>query len=142
MVCLPNANQNQYGPKINLKFYKFFVLLNWILCTIQNTIGTFTILGKDNKKFLKFCVIGKIYCTFNKICLHVLTWTLPVSIPCNAVIPCCISFLLSAFLRNFLLCPDRWHVDVPPHLAQPFCVALGQALDLGLLNVNDNNCTY
>ena len=33
-------------------------------------------------------------------------------------------FLLSAFLRNFFLCQ-------PPHLAQPCCVALGCALDLG-----------
>ena len=35
--------------------------------------------------------------------------------------------LLSAFLRNFFLCLDRWHGDVPPHFAKPCCVTLGQA---------------
>ena len=39
----------------------------------------------------------------------------------------------SAFLWNFFLCQNRWHGDVPPHLAQPCYVALGWALDSGLL---------
>ena len=42
-------------------------------------------------------------------------------------------FFFSAFLRNFFLCQDRCHGDVPSNLAQPCCVALGQALDSGLL---------
>ena len=41
-------------------------------------------------------------------------------------------FLLYAFLRNSFLCQDRCYGDVPPHLAQPCCVALGRALDWGL----------
>ena len=40
---------------------------------------------------------------------------------------------LSTFLRNFFLCQDHWHGDVPPHLAQPLYVALGRALDSGLM---------
>ena len=36
-------------------------------------------------------------------------------------------FLLSAFLRNFFLCQDCWHGDLPPHLAQPCYVAQGRA---------------
>ena len=43
-----------------------------------------------------------------------------------------VPFLLSAFLWNFFLCQDHWHGDVPPHLAQPCCVALGWALIRGL----------
>ena len=45
------------------------------------------------------------------------------------------NFFLSAFLLNFFLCQDCWHGDVPPHLVQPFYVALGQALDSGHLTV-------
>ena len=41
-------------------------------------------------------------------------------------------FLLSPFLRNFFLCWDHWHGDVPPHLAQPCFVALGRALIWGI----------
>ena len=40
---------------------------------------------------------------------------------------------LFTFLRNFFLCQDCWHGDVPPHLAKPFYKALGQALELGLI---------
>ena len=40
--------------------------------------------------------------------------------------------LLSAFLQNLFLCQDRWHGDVPPHLAQPYSVALGRLLIQGL----------
>ena len=43
-------------------------------------------------------------------------------------------FLLSAFLRHFFLCRDRLSGDVPAHLAQPCCVALGWVLDLGLVS--------
>ena len=42
-------------------------------------------------------------------------------------------FCISAFLRNFFLCQVRLSGDVPPHLAQPCCVALGRALIWGLL---------
>ena len=41
--------------------------------------------------------------------------------------------VFSAFLRNFFLCQDHWHGDVPLHLAQPSCVALCRALDSGLI---------
>ena len=34
-------------------------------------------------------------------------------------------FFLSAFVRNFFLCQDRVHGDVPPHLAQSCYLALG-----------------
>ena len=44
----------------------------------------------------------------------------------------CLFFKLSAFLRYFFLCQDRWHGDVPPYLAPPCYVALGRALDSGL----------
>ena len=40
-------------------------------------------------------------------------------------------FFLSTFLPNFSLCQDRWYSDVPPHLAQPCCVALGRTRDSG-----------
>ena len=43
-------------------------------------------------------------------------------------------FLLSAFLWHFFLCQDRWHGDVPPHLAQPCCLDLVWAVDLGLIS--------
>ena len=44
------------------------------------------------------------------------------------------TFFLSAFLRNFILCKEGWHGNVPSHLVQPCCVALGRALDLGLIS--------
>ena len=44
-----------------------------------------------------------------------------------------VSLFLSAFLQNIYLFLDHWHGDVSPHLAQPCCVALGQALDSGLI---------
>ena len=40
--------------------------------------------------------------------------------------------LLSTFLRNFILRQGPLSSDVPPHLAQPCYVALGQALIWGL----------
>ena len=43
-------------------------------------------------------------------------------------------YFLSAFFWNFLLCQDHWHGDVPPLLVQPCYVALGRALDLGLIS--------
>ena len=43
-------------------------------------------------------------------------------------------FLLSAFPQNFLLC---WRGHVPPHLAHPCYVALGRALDLGLISLSN-----
>ena len=43
-------------------------------------------------------------------------------------------FSLSAFLWNFFLCQDHWHSDVPLHLVQPCCVALGRAFDSGLIS--------
>ena len=46
----------------------------------------------------------------------------------------CVEYIFFYFLRNFFLCQDRWHGDVPPHLAQPCYVALGQALDWGLIS--------
>ena len=41
---------------------------------------------------------------------------------------------LTAFLWNFFLWRDGWHGGVPPHLVQPCCVALRQALDSGLIS--------
>ena len=43
-------------------------------------------------------------------------------------------FLLSAFLWNFFLCQGCRHGGVPPHLVQPCYVALGWALDSGLIS--------
>ena len=48
-------------------------------------------------------------------------------------------FLLSTFIRNFFLFQDRWHSDVPSHLAQPCYVALGQALIQGLCPLECSN---
>ena len=45
-------------------------------------------------------------------------------------------FLLSAFPQNFLLC---WRGHVPPHLAHPCYVALGRALDLGLISLSNTS---
>ena len=42
-------------------------------------------------------------------------------------------FLLSTFLPKFFLCQDRCHGDVLLHLTQPCYVALGRALDSGLI---------
>ena len=47
---------------------------------------------------------------------------------------CTFIFLLSAFLQNFFLCQDRCNDDVSPHLVQPWCVALGWALDSRLIS--------
>ena len=59
---------------------------------------------------------------------------------------CRYTFLLSAFIRNFFLCLDCWHSDVPPHFVQPHFVqpcyvALGQALIWGFLflTLSDRN---
>ena len=57
----------------------------------------------------------------------------------NFIPPCkggCLGrfFKLSALLWNFFLCQDRWHGDMPPHLAQPCLVALGRAPDSGLVS--------
>ena len=41
--------------------------------------------------------------------------------------------LHKSFLHNFFMYQDCWHGDVPPQLAQPCCVALWWALDLGLI---------
>ena len=45
-------------------------------------------------------------------------------------------FFLSALLRNFFLCQDPLSGVVPPHLAQPCCVALGWALIWGKYTFN------
>ena len=45
-----------------------------------------------------------------------------------------VTLFVSNFLQNFFLRQDRLNGDVPPHLAQPCCVALGQALDSGLVS--------
>ena len=50
--------------------------------------------------------------------------------------------LLSAFLRNFFLRQDRLSGDVPPHLAQPCYVAIGQALIWGFSFSKPNSACF